>query len=135
MQRLDPNASISTTQEAKQYLEFLKDKKVFPYMIDAYFFAAAYAMNRDVEVEPVSGLKTLAQNISFVDSDVFLALDAAVKAICKRKGKPEPKDNKEVANIVIQYAEAGLKLLKARWEGKIKSQIQNDICKIIVNNE
>jgi len=36
-----------------------------------------------------------------------------------------------VLEIVVQYAEAGLLVLKQRWEGKICIQIQDDIRKLI----
>jgi hypothetical protein len=60
-----------------------------------------------------------------------LALEAGVHAICKRNGLPEPTDSREVLEILSQYAEAGLKILKQRWDGKVGIQIQNDVRKII----
>ena len=48
-----------------------------------------------------------------------------------KSDQPEPKDSREVLEILTQYAETGLKLLKQQWEGKVGIQIQNDVRKII----
>jgi hypothetical protein len=101
-------------------------------MVDAYIFAAAYAMKNNIDVSPIpsAGRQDLI-NIGIVEDDVRLALEAGVHAICKRNNQPEPTDSREVLEILSQYAEAGLKILKQRWDGKVGIQIQDDVRKII----
>ncbi|NJM62611.1 MAG: hypothetical protein HC849_24290 [Oscillatoriales cyanobacterium RU_3_3] len=132
MKHLDPQATIRPTPEAKGYLDTLKNNGAFGRMVDAYVFAAAYALKNNVEISPVlpRGRQDLVY-MGIVDEDVRLALEAGVHTVQKRNGKPEPKDSREVLEIVMQYAEAGLKLLKERWQGKTGVQIQDDIRKII----
>lgn len=132
MKRLDPKATFRPTPEAKGYLDVLKKNGAFGRAVDAYVFAAAYAVKNNTEISPVlsRGRQDLVY-VGIVDEEVRLALEAGVYAILKRNGKPEPKDSREVLEILTQYAEAGLKLLKARWEGKTGLQIQDDIQKII----
>ncbi|NES05812.1 MAG: hypothetical protein F6K22_25195 [Okeania sp. SIO2F4] len=60
-----------------------------------------------------------------------MALEAGVHAISKGNGQPEPADSWEVLEIIKKYAEVGLNLLKARWEGKTDTQIQDDVRRII----
>jgi hypothetical protein len=132
MKRIDSTAMIRPTPEANGYLKVLKNNGAFTRMVDAYIFAAAYAIKNNIDVYPISsaGRQDLI-NIGIVEDDVRLALEAGVYAICKRNGLPEPTDSREVLEILSQYAEAGLKILKQRWEGKVGIQIQDDVRKII----
>jgi hypothetical protein len=132
MKRIDPTATIRPTPEANGYLKVLKNNGAFSRMVDAYLFAAAYAIKNNVDVAsiPSQGRQDLI-NIGIVDDDVRLSLEAGIHAICKRNGRSEPTDSREVMEILTQYAEAGLKLLKQRWEGKVGIQIQDDVRRII----
>lgn len=132
MKHIDPKATVRPTPEVKGYLDVLKKNGAFGRAIDAYVFAAAYALKNNAEISkvPSRGRQDLVY-IGIVDEDVRLALEAGVHAVLKRNGKPEPKDSREVLEIVTQYAEAGLKLLKERWEGKTGLQIQDDVRRII----
>jgi hypothetical protein len=132
MKRIDPTATVRPTSEANGYLKVLKNNGAFNRMIDAYLFAAAYGIKNNIDVVPISsqGRQDLI-NIGIVEDDVRLALEAGVYAICKRNNQSEPTDSREVLEILTQYAEAGLKLLKQRWEGKVRIQIQDDVRKII----
>ncbi|MCU0534859.1 MAG: hypothetical protein MUD14_13290 [Hydrococcus sp. Prado102] len=132
MKRIDPTATIRPTPEANGYLKVLKNNGAFSRMVDAYIFAAAYAIknNLDISSIPSAGRQDLI-NIGIVEDDVRLALEAGVHAICKRNNQPEPTDSREVLEILSQYAEAGLKILKQRWDGKVGIQIQDDVRKII----
>jgi len=132
MKAMDPNATVRPTPEAKGYLDLLKEQGVFDRMIDPYMFAAAYAIKQNADISEVS-LKRQQDliNIGIVDDEVRLALEAAVHAISKRNGQPEPKDDREVLEILTKYAEVGSQLLKQRWEGKVSNQIQDDIWRII----
>ena len=132
MKHIDPKATIRPTPEAKGYLNVLKENGVFSRAIDAYVFAAAYALKKHAKISPVSsrGRQDLVY-IGIVDDDVRLALEAGVHAVLKHNRQPEPKDSREVLEILTQYAEAGFQLLKERWKGKTCLQIQDDIRKII----
>lgn len=132
MKRINPQAVISSSTEANGYLKLLKNIGVFKYMVDAYLFAAAYGIKNNLEISsiPPSQRHDVAR-IDVVDKRVLLAIEAGVYAVRKRNGQPQPSDSKEVLEIVIQYAEAGLNVLKHRWEGKISIQIQNDIRQLI----
>ncbi|NEP79507.1 MAG: hypothetical protein F6K17_03210 [Okeania sp. SIO3C4] len=132
MKRIDPKATIRPTPEAKGYLDTLKSQAVFGRMVDAYVFAAAYAIkqNADISQVPLKGRQDIVY-INTVDDEVRLALEAAVHAITKRNGQPQPTESREVLEIITKYAEVGLNLLKVRWEGKTGTQIQDDIRRII----
>ena len=132
MKHLDGIAKFSATAKAKGYLDRLLKIRVFQRAIDAYAFAAAYALKNDVEIPQVlSGRPNSLAEVHRLDENVRLALEAGVYAVCKRNGQPEPVDSAEVLNLVSKYAEAGLELLQKKWEGKTRTQIQNDIQKII----
>ncbi len=132
MKHIDPKATIRPTPQAKGYLDVLKKNGAFGRAIDAYVFAAAYALKKHAEISPISsrGRQDLVY-VRNVEEDVRLALEAGVHAVLKHNSQPEPKDSREVLEILTQYAEAGLELLKERWEGKTGLQIQDDIRKII----
>ncbi|NEN90548.1 MAG: hypothetical protein F6K48_17215 [Okeania sp. SIO3H1] len=132
MKRIDPNATIRPTPEARGYLDALKSQAVFGRMIDAYVFAAAYAIKQNADISQVSlkGRQDMAI-MKIVDDEVRLALEAGVYAITKRNSQPQPTESREVLEIITKYAEVGLNLLKARWEGKTCTQIQDDIRRII----
>ena len=132
MKHINPKAVISSSAEANGYLKLLKNIGAFKYMVDAYLFAAAYAMKNNLEISsiPPSQRQDVAR-IDVIDKRVLLAIEAGVYAVRKRNGQPQPSDSREVLEIVTQYGEAGLDVLKQRWEGKISLQIQDDIRKLI----
>ena len=132
MKRINQKAVISSSAEANGYLKLLKNIGAFKYMVDGYLFAAAYAMknNLEISITPPSQRQDVAR-IDVIDKRVLLAIEAGVYAVRKRNGQPQPSDSREVLEIVTQYGEAGLDVLKQRWEGKISLQIQDDIRKLI----
>lgn len=133
MKRLDKDHSVRPTSESRAYLDVLKRKGVFKRSIDAYLFAAAYAILKGIEPQevPSHNRQDLVRDLKLVDDEVLLALEAGIFATRKRQGKPEPDDEKELLEILIQYAEVGLKVLKQQWEDKTSSQIREQISKII----
>ena len=133
MKEIDSTATIRPTSEAKGYLDRLKQKGVFDRMIDAYLFAAAYAIKNNLEIFdlPSRGRQALVVDLTLVDKDVLLALAAGIHAIRKRNGQDEPSDSEELLEILTKYAEVGLKELKQKWEGKVGNQIQSKISNII----
>ena len=132
MKRMDKNASFRPTAEAKGYLDGLKNAKVFRRAVDAYVFAAAYALKNEVDISQVSlrGRSELV-DVSILDDEVCLALEAGVHAILRRAGQSEPTDEAAVLEFVTKYAEIGAGLLRERWAGKTGLQIQDDIRKLI----
>ena len=132
MKQMDKNASFRPTAEAKGYLDELKSAKVFRRAVDAYAFAAAYALKNSADISQVSlrGRSELV-NVSILDNEVCLALEAGVHAVLKRTGQPEPADKAAVLEFVTKYAEGGIRLLKERWAGKTGLQIQDDIRKLM----
>lgn len=136
MKRIDITKTFRPTPEAREYIRYLTNtKKVFPRMIDAYLFAAAFAMKQDLDIVPIDSKDRqhiVVDLLGLIDDDVRLALEASVYAIRKRHSQPEPSDSKELIEIISQYAEAGIIHLKERWENKATvNQIQDDIAKII----
>ncbi|MCW6035150.1 hypothetical protein K4A83_02530 [Spirulina subsalsa FACHB-351] len=132
MYHLDVTTRIRSSSKANAYLKVLVDKRVFARMVDGYLFAAAYAMKQNLErVSLVGGGRHEIIVFGSIDRDVRLALEAGVYALCKQNGQSEPRDSQELAERVMEYAEAGLRVLQKRWEGKIGSQIQNDIVKLL----
>jgi hypothetical protein len=133
MKQMPIEEKFSATSKVKGYLDFLvKEQRVFIRAIDAYAFAAAYALKNNLEVpSPLKGQRHDLAEVFRLDDKVRLALEAGVYAVLKRTGQPEPADGQAVFDLVSRYAEVGLDLLKERWAGKTRIQIQDDIQKII----
>jgi hypothetical protein len=132
MKRIDTRESIRPTIQANNYLKSLKEKGVFERTIDAYLFAAAYAIKHNLEIASIpSRDRQTHVMMNIVNEDVRLALEAGIHAIRKRNQQLEPENSREVLEIITQYAEAGVESLRQRWEGKTAIQIQYDISKII----
>lgn len=132
MKRIHDDGKFRVTSKAKGFLDYLKQNRVFPRAVDAYAFAAAYALKYCTEVPPATrGKRHDLVEVFRLDNNVRLALEAGVYAVVKRNGQPEPANSEEVLNLVSKYAEAGLEILKERWAEKTRSQIQDDIQKII----
>ena len=131
MKRMEKDAMIRPTSEAKGYLDHLKKQSVFRRAVDAYAFAAAFAMNQGMDISTVSlkGRYDLT-DVGTLDEEVRLALEAGAAVLAKRNGL-ELTDSSSVIDVVTKYAEAGLPALKERWSGKSGLQIQNDIQKIL----
>lgn len=133
MKRIEISQKFVATSEAKGYLDYLKKKQIFKRAIDAYAFAATYAMKKNVDIsQSIPGRSNSLAEVFRLDKDVLLALEAGVHVICKNNNRPEPKDSAEVLELVTKYAEAGIKLLQQKWKDKTSaSQIQKDIWQII----
>ena len=132
MKQMNKNASFRPTAEAKGYLDELKNIKVFHRSVDAYVFAAAYALKNKADISQVSlrGRSELV-DIRILDDEVCLALEAGIHIVLRRAGQPEPADEATVLELVTKYAEAGIGMLRERWAGKTGLQIQDDIRKLI----
>jgi hypothetical protein len=132
MKRIDITQKFVATAEAKGYLDYLIAKQVFKRAIDAYAFAAAYAIEQNAEIpQTLSGRSNSLAEVFRLDEDVRFALEAGIHVIRKRNNQPEPQDSTEVFELVTKYAEIGLQILKQKWQGKTQVQIQDDIRKII----
>lgn len=132
MKRIDGSLDIYASGNARNYLQVLKDNKTFDRMVDAYLFAAAYAMKQDLAISDVI-LSDRGNLISFgqIDNNVRLALESGIHIQCKKNYLPEPTNGKEALEILCKYAEVGLQELKERWRGKTSNQIQVDIQRMI----
>lgn len=133
MKRIEITQKFVATSEAKGYLDYLKKKQIFKRAIDAYAFAATYAMKQNADIsQPLTSRSNSLAEVFRLDEDVRLALEAGVHVIRKRNSQPEPKDSAEVLEIVTKYAEVGIQLLQKKWQDKTSaSQIQKDIWQII----
>lgn len=132
MKHLNTEAKFSATAESKGFLDFLKKEEIFSRAIDAYACAAAYAIKNNAEIsqELPRRSKNLAE-VFRLDKRVRLALESGLYAVRKHNRLPETESEEEVFELISKYAETGLRLLKNRWKGKTKNQIQSDIQKII----
>lgn len=132
MMRLNKKQKFRPSSEAKAFLKHLKERAVFGRQIDAYAFAAAYAMKNNLDISQVSlqGRSDM-EEVGTLDDEVCLALEAGVHAIQKRKGQPEPIDSQALMDLLTRYSEAGIITLLDSWKGKTSIQIQDDIRKIV----
>ena len=133
MKRIEITQKFVATSEAKGYLDYLKKKQVFKRAIDAYAFAATYAMKQNADIsQPLPSRSSSLAEVFRLDEDVRLALEAGIHIICKRNNQPEPKNSSEVLELVTKYAEVGIQLLQKKWQDKTSaSQIQQDIWQMI----
>lgn len=134
MMRLNKKQKFRPSSEAKAFLQYLKERAVFGRQIDAYAFAAAYAMKNNIDISEVS-IKDRSdmEEAGTLDDEVRLALEAGIHALCKRNGQPEPEDSNKLMDYVTKYSEVGIFSLKEKWSGKTGIQIQDDIQKILVD--
>ena len=134
MKRLDITKKFAATPHAKGYLDYLVDKKqVFNRAIDAYIFAATYAIKQNANIsQALSSRPHSLVEVYRLDDDVRLALEAGIHAICRRNHQLEPQNSAEVMKLLTIYAETGIRLLQDKWKDKTSaSQIQRDIWQII----
>jgi len=131
---MNENANVRPTSEAKGYLDTLTHNSTFSTMIDAYAFAAAFAMRTDLDPESDSlrGRSDLVA-VRVLDNEVRLALECSIAAIRKHKGLEALIDSAAVLEQVTRYAEVGLRALKQRWDGKTSPQILYDIKNLLAD--
>jgi len=132
MIRIPPRTRLRATQEAKAFLEGLKQEGVFRRSADGFALAAAFSMTLDEDVSSVS----LARRADLVEADVLdnevrLALEAGVHVLARRHGVAEPSKDSELVEEISRHAERGIQLLRTRWSGKTRAQIQDDIRKLV----
>ena len=132
MMRLNKRQKFRPSSEAKAFLQYLKERAVFGRQIDAYAFAAAYAIKHDLDVSEVTlkGRSDM-EEVGTLDDEVCLALEAAIHALYKRNGKLEPEDPQSLMDSITRYAEIGLMNLREHWLGKTSTQIQDGIQKLL----
>jgi hypothetical protein len=132
MKRMNQQSTIRATFEANIYLKFLKNSRIFDRLVDGYLFAAAYAIKNNLEISTIiSRDRQDLILINQIGDDIVLALEAGVHSVRKRNNQAEPTDEKEVLEFVTQYAEAGLTILRQRWNDKTEGLILEDIQNII----
>ncbi|MEO1670682.1 MAG: hypothetical protein AAFR77_07820 [Cyanobacteria bacterium J06631_2] len=79
MKRIEISQKFIATSEAKGYLDYLKKKQVFKRAIDAYAFAASYAMKQNADIsKTISGRSNSLAEVFRLNPDVLLALEAGV---------------------------------------------------------
>lgn len=132
MMRFNPRQKFRPSSDAKSFLQYLKERAVFGRQIDAYAFAAAYAIKNNLDISDVSlkGRSDM-EEVGTLDDEVRLALEAAIHALYKHNGKPELEDPQSLMDSVTRYAEIGLINLQEQWSGKTSTQIQDGIRKLI----
>lgn len=131
---MNDGANVRPSAIAKGYMDALIKNGSFSRSIDAYVFAAAFAMRLDLDNEDAN-LKARGDLVAvrIIDDEVRLALECSVLAIRKRKSLEPLVDGSAVLEQVTKYAEVGLVALKQRWEGKTSLQIQHDIKNLLVD--
>jgi hypothetical protein len=132
MMRFNPKQKFRPSSEAKAFLQYLKERAVFGRQIDAFAFAAAYAMKNNLDISNVTlkGRSDM-EEVDALDDEVCLALEAGLHALYKRNGESEPEDPQMLMDAMTKYGEVGLMVLKEQWYGKTAIQIQDNIQKMI----
>lgn len=132
MMRLNKKQKFRPSSEAKAFLQYLKERAVFGRQIDAYAFAAAYAMRNNLNISDISlkGRSDM-EEVGTLDEEVCLALEAGIHALYKKNNQPKLQDPQSLMDSITRYAEVGLKNLQEQWSGKTSIQIQDNIQKMI----
>ena len=132
MMRLNKRQKFRPSSEAKAFLQYLKERAVFGRQIDAYAFAAAYAMKNNLGISDAAlkGRSDM-EEVGTLDDEVCLALEASIHALYKRSSQPEPENSQALMDAVTRYSEVGLMALKEEWSGKTAIQIQDSIRKLL----
>jgi len=132
MIRLNKKQKFRPSSDAKAFLQYLKERAVFGRQIDAYAFAAAYAMKHNLDISDVSlkGRSDM-EEVGTLDDEVCLALEAGVHALSKRNGQLKPEDPQTLMDSITRYGEIGLMMLREEWSGKTAIQIQDSIRKLL----
>jgi len=134
MIRFDPQASIRPTSDAKAFLDYLKERQIFQRAVDGYAFAAALALAQDLKptTESLKHRSDLV-NVSALDEDVRLALAASLQN--KADALPfELAESSSLLNAFVYFAESGCEALESRWKDMSRSQMMNDLSKILTSN-
>ena len=136
MMRFNTRQKFRPSSDAKAFLQYLKERAVFARQIDAYAFAAAYAMKNNLDISDLS-IKDRSdmEEVGSLDDEVCLALEAGIHALLKREGKELPQNNQELMSLATNYGEAGLIHLKEKWSRKTAIQIQDLIRKEIQSSQ
>lgn len=132
MMRFNQRQKFRPSSDAKSFLQYLKERAVFGRQIDAYAFAAAYAMKNNLDISEVSMKdRSDMEEVGTLDDEVRLALEAGIHALCKKNGQSEPKDPQQLMDTVSRYGEVGLRTLRDEWSGKTSVQIQDYIERLL----
>lgn len=133
MMRFNPRQKFRPSSDAKAFLQYLKERAVFGRQIDAYAFAAAYAMKNNLDISEVTiKERSDMEEVGTLDDEVRLALEAGIHSLNKRNGFPQIEDPQRLMDLASRYAEAGLMHLQSQWHGKTSTQIQDQI-RLIIN--
>ncbi len=117
--------------EHKALLQHLKDDlKIFPTQLDAWAFAAAYAMSKHTSGEKPKTPKKKEQlpPLQVLSADLLIALLEADNHIAPISEWNTENDAHNAMQRLSDWANLGLSLLEAEWQGRGREQI----CRIIL---
>lgn len=131
MIQIDPKASIRPTSGAKSLLDYLKEKEIFRRAVDAYAFAAAYAVQEGLDFSSPD----LTNRADLVDADaldpeVRLALASALMVEDAHLNSTRSPTSSDVLDAFVRAAEVGCRVLAEEWEGLSRTQVSTSVKRI-----
>lgn len=116
MIQISPTARPFIAREYKSFIKHLADSGVFEKQLDAWAYAAAYAMKNKLPPQTEAGEGEMAQ-LQFLDGETLNCLVLAVITL-----HPELADESAVVTALSQYASSGA----AAISGEIGEFSRND---------
>jgi len=112
------------------FADKLTEDGVVPRRIDLLLLAFSYAVAE--KLPPSQDVKRHEfVRAQILTDDQVLAVSAAAQWYARSSGLDLPEDERHLMNFVCSAADAGLRVLKERWEGRTKSQLQLDIFRTV----
>jgi len=116
--------------EHKGLLQRLKDDlKVFPTQLDAWAFAAAYAMNKHEAKEqpPTPRRKEQLPELRVLEAELITVLLESDNYLASTSGWEIITEARAATQRLSDWASLGLSLLSVEWEGRGREQIRRMI--------
>ena len=124
--------------EHKALLQHLKDDlRIFPTQLDAWAFAAAYAMSKHTSGEKPKTPKKKEQlpPLQVLSADLLTGLLEADNYISSTSGWNTGNDSHNAMQRLSDWGSLGLSLLETEWQGRGREQIRHLILDTITLGE
>ena len=129
MARINETDRLFIDESVAGYAKGLVESGVVARQVDLLLLGFAYAVRNDLDV-PAQFQRHEIVRAAGVDPDSRMAVEAVAPWYAREKGIQEPKDSRELLDLVCRLGSAGIAELQSEWSGKAKTQIELSILRL-----
>ena len=128
MIHLQSDQRLFISEDLIGFSDRLSNEGTVPRRLDLLLLGFSYAVNNQLPPAEDAKRHELTRVASLGEAQ--LAVEAVAQWYARALSLPEFADEGELLDFIIRVGVAGVRILRERWEGKSKSQIQWDVMRL-----